>query len=309
MFAKYREFNRIEGLSDIRRFPRAKGKYIKLGVKAISKKTGNEYTRETDFFICPPEVEAVYGSKPKELDIFFPVNDPKVFFPQYFEWRGSSAGVKCRGDGTTADRNTDKGVVQRECPCEELEKGNCKRKGTLHVILPRVSIWGVYQISTSSYNSIIDINSGIDSAMALYRGKIAWKPFKLYREPIETHPNGAKQIHYTLHIKPCRLDYFIKNNEEIYTALNVPDEPKMIEKPEEPKKDVENRLDVVTDLAKKAGYKGWKSLTQAFPTIFGDKPDVKKAKKSVEEEDFTYNSLINALSDKIKEKGGDINER
>ena len=307
MFNEYRNFSKIKGLSDIRRFPRAEGKYIKLGVKAISEKSKKEYMKETDFFVCPPEVEAIYGSKPKELDVFFPVNDPSIFFPQFFEWRGSSAGVKCRGDGESADRNTDKGVVKRKCPCEELEKGNCKKKGTLHIILPKVSIWGVYQVSTSSYNSIIDINSGIDSAIALYGGKIAWKPFKLYREAIETHPNGAKQIHYTLHIKPYRLDYFIQQNEEIVEALDTSEEPKRIEAPVEKEKEetpLPTRLDTIADLAKKAGYKGWKAMLKDLPVIFGKSPDVAKAKQNVEEQDFAYNSLVNALNDKVQREGG-----
>ena len=56
------QFTKIKGLSDKRRLPRL-GK-IRLGVKAISQKSGKEYPKETDYFVCPPEVQAVYGEKP-----------------------------------------------------------------------------------------------------------------------------------------------------------------------------------------------------------------------------------------------------
>jgi len=200
-------FTRIEGLSSIRRLPRI-GK-IKLGIKIESKtkkdRQGNPvtYPKETNFFVCPPEIKKVYGDEPKELNIVFPVNDPEVIFPQCYKWYGSSKGLKCRGDGINAIRlNEDTGEMEeRTCPCDLLENGKCKQRASLIFMMPGIKIGGVYQIDLSSYHSIVDINSGIDYARALVGDRIVFLPFKLKRVPKETHNEGKKQIHYTLQLE------------------------------------------------------------------------------------------------------------
>ena len=206
------KFTRIEGLSSIRRLPRL-GK-IRLGIKKVSAKTGKEYPSETDYFVCPAEVRKVCGDEPKELNISFPINDPEVIFPQCYKWYGSSKGLKCRGDGVNALRlNEDTGEMEeRNCPCELLESGKCKQRGSLIFNLPDVAIGGVYQCDLSSYHSIVDINSGIDYARALLGEQIAFIPFKLKRVPKETHNEGKKQIHYTLQLE---LDVTVKQLKEI----------------------------------------------------------------------------------------------
>ena len=55
----------IEGLSDRFRLPRM-GK-IRLGIKKKSEKSGKEYPSAVDYFVCPPEVIAVYGDNPRDL--------------------------------------------------------------------------------------------------------------------------------------------------------------------------------------------------------------------------------------------------
>ena len=195
-----RRFTAIKGLSEVRRMPRA-GK-IRLGIKVKNEK-GTEYPKETDYFVCPEEVQKVYGKAPKELDIMFPTEDIGIVFPQAYEYYGSSKGLKCTGDGETAIRYNEetKSMDDRECPCEYLEQGKCKQRGHLMVLLPLVSMGAVYQIDTSSINSIIDLNSSFeylkDPAML---GRFAMIPLKLYRERRETHKDGKKQIHYTMRI-------------------------------------------------------------------------------------------------------------
>ena len=62
---------------------------------------------------------------------------------------------------------------------------------------------GVWQINTSSKNSIIDINSSIDFVRGII-GRVAMIPLVLKREPIETHRIEGKDIktgkHYTMKI-------------------------------------------------------------------------------------------------------------
>lgn len=194
----------IKGLSEIRRLPRL-GK-IRLGEKRVSKETGNEYPAEVDYFVVPPEVAKVYGDKPKELDVVFPVDDESIIAPYAYEYYGSSKGLKCTGTGEYANElNEQTGAIEkRTCPCEKLEQKKCKQRMHLRVILPRVNIGGVYQIDTSSFNSIVDIRSGLQwvkcatTSPEFPHGRLAWIPLKLRREATETHYEGKKQIHYTL---------------------------------------------------------------------------------------------------------------
>lgn len=193
------QFTRIKGVSDRRRLPRL-GK-IRLGVKAVSKKTGKEFPKEVDYFVCPEEVRKVYGDQPKELDVMVPVNDVDVIFPQAYVWYGSSRGAKCRGNGEQAIRvNEQTGEMEnRECPCELLEQKKCQRRAHLLVLLPKVSLGGIYQIDLGSYHSIVDINSGLDYVEALV-GRFAMIPLILRRTPRETHGSGQKETHYTLQL-------------------------------------------------------------------------------------------------------------
>ncbi|MCM8765937.1 MAG: hypothetical protein NC920_03720 [Candidatus Omnitrophica bacterium] len=195
-------FASIKDLSEIRRLPRL-GK-IKLGIKLISQKTNQEYPKETEYFIVPPEVARVYGNKPTALEVMFPINDREVVFPQAFKWYGSMRGLKCVGNGDQALRLREekREMEEIECEginCEHFKVGECQRIGHLMVILPRVNMGGIYQIDVGSYHSIVDVNSGIDYVQALV-GRFAMIPLRLCRFPKETHFEGQKQIHYTLQL-------------------------------------------------------------------------------------------------------------
>ncbi|MEM3793347.1 MAG: hypothetical protein QXS76_00410 [Candidatus Bathyarchaeia archaeon] len=191
------KITKVIGISERRRLPRL-GK-IRLGVKVVNPKTGEERPREVPYFVVPPEVARVYGEKPVELDIMFPVNDPALVFPQAYKWYGESRGLKCIGDGQRAYRLNDTGeMVERECPCELLEK-QCTLRAHLFVILPKVNMGGVYQIDIGSYNSIIDVNSGLDYVQALI-GRFAMVPLKLRRVPREIPYEGTLRLHYPLQI-------------------------------------------------------------------------------------------------------------
>ena len=192
-----KEFTRIKGLSDRRRLPRL-GK-IRLGIRALTQ-GGKSYPVEKRFFILPPEVARVYGQQAEELDVMFPVEDEEVIFPQRLTWFGQSLGPKCMGDGEKARRMNDKGIYEdRKCPCELLKNKECLQRANLMIMLPKVSVGGVYQIDIGSYHSIVDLNSGIDYIRALL-GRISMVPLKLKRVARETHGSGRKEIHYPLQI-------------------------------------------------------------------------------------------------------------
>jgi len=189
----------IKGLSDRRRLPRLG--VIRLGLKAKSKQSGKEYPTEVSYFVCPPDVQKIFGEKPTEIEVMLPINDINAVFPQAYKMYGSSKGLKCQGDGETAYRVNEesKEMEQIPCPCDCLESGKCKQTGTLMVMIPKVSVGGIYQLRTSSYNSIVDINSGLDYCSALI-GRFAMIPLTLRRVKTETHHDEKKQNHYTLQI-------------------------------------------------------------------------------------------------------------
>ena len=215
----------IKGLSQARRMPRL-GK-IRLGIKKKTK-TGKEYPAEVDYFILDPVVQnederqkmidefhALYGDQPKSIEIMFPVGDPAIYFPQDLKRYGSGSSLKCKGDGETATcaseefakdlkiiGKSDMGTPIVECKHEECpyyKSRQCSETGVLNVLLPKLPGAGVWQIVTGSKNSIININSGIDSVTALC-GRAHMIPLKLERVPTETIHEGKKSKHYILQI-------------------------------------------------------------------------------------------------------------
>lgn len=204
------EFRGIKGLSERRRLPRL-GK-IRLGIKKTSS-GGAEYPTEVDYFVCPPEIQRVYGAQPKSLRIMIPLEDSNQVFPQAYKWYGSGSGLKCKGDGQVALRrwadiepglqakisgaHDPNDLMEIPCPCPRLKSGECRVKGHLMVLLPDVSLSGIYQIDTGSANNLIEINSAIDFLRSLL-GRIAMIPLTLRREPVEITYQGKRRVHYLL---------------------------------------------------------------------------------------------------------------
>jgi len=215
----------IKGLSEIRRLPRL-GK-IRLGVK---KKTaaGVEYPSEVNYFICDPgtpseeenkkireEFEKLYGEQPKSIRIMFPVANPEVYFPQFYKRYGSGASLKCKGDGETARcgtegfaqglavvRKDEMGLPVVKClgkDCIYYKSKECSEVGTLQILLPELPGAGVWQISTGSFHSIVNLNSCIDYIIQVC-GRAHMIPLQLERRMQETQHNGKKSKHYMLHI-------------------------------------------------------------------------------------------------------------
>jgi len=215
----------IKNLSEIRRLPRL-GK-IRLGIK---KKTaaGVEYPAEVDYFILDPQTPSptenqklkdefvkLYGEKPKQIKIMLPVSDMEVTFPQHYKRYGRTTSLQCRGDGIEATAATDdftKGLqiirrnemghpvvrcAGRECPYYK-EKA-CSEVATLQVLLPDLPGAGVWQITTGSYHSIVNLNSCIDFIKSV-AGRAHMIPLMLERRPQEIGQEGKKRTHYIMQI-------------------------------------------------------------------------------------------------------------
>ncbi len=209
--------NRINGISNRRRMPII-GK-IRLGVK-VSGPNGF-YPKETPHFVVPEEVAKVFGAQPDELEVMFVSNDPTVNCPQALRWYGESAGLQCIGNNQVARRlNQDTWKTEsRSCPCEKLESGECGPRANLIFMIPKVSSGGLFQIDSSSINSMEKINSYFDF-LALTLGRIAMIPLKLRRVPVTRRREGRPTTHYPLELRyEGSADETARHQQETETIL------------------------------------------------------------------------------------------
>ena len=213
----------IKGVSDIRRLPRL-GK-IRLGEKEVSQRTGKEYPKALDYFLCPPEVQKIYGEKPRTLDIMFPVSDQSVFFPQFYKRYGLSTGLVCKGDGETATMHQDGEMIEIECvpdECEWYAKKHCRRLANLQFLLPKVPGLGVWQVDTTSFYSIININSALAMILAV-ADRIHMLPLQLILKPQEVSPEGKKKTVYVLDlVAPVTLAKLLNDSQTPARQLLMP---------------------------------------------------------------------------------------
>ena len=194
----------IKGLSEQRRIPRCDK--IHLGYRDPAKKGA---PTATDYFVCPPVVQKVYGQKPKELPIMIPVEDEEYWASQYYRCYSQTRGLVCKGDGEKCRRMVDvkteemanhdsTAVVWKELPCEGKEcpsyqKKQCREMMCLQFLLPDVPGVGVWQIDTSSINSIRNINSTTELIRGIC-GRIRMIPLLLTLEKIEiVNPDDGKK--------------------------------------------------------------------------------------------------------------------
>lgn len=210
----------IKGVSEIRRMPRL-GK-IRLGIKRVSDRTQNPYPVATDYFVVPDEIKKHVGDKPKQLNIMFPVEDPKEFAIQWLRCYSFTQGLVCKGDGMMCRRKVDTitgaladhttvewewkdGLPCNPDTCPEYcgEKPQCRRVMNLLFLMPDVPGFGVWQLDTSSFYSIVNINSCLDLIKRLC-GRISFIPLTLSLEPQIVEPPGIKRK--TVHILQIRSD-------------------------------------------------------------------------------------------------------
>lgn len=206
----------IKGLTERRRLPRV-GK-IHLGIMVDKNKQGKSctpYPRAVDYFVFPKEhpqyqeLVKTFGDKPKELRVMIPLEDEDRFASQYYRCYSKTRGLICKGDGETATRMIDaqtgaladrdsKAVAMKEVPCQgrdcpDYQSKKCRELMNLQFLLPEITGLGVWQIDTSSINSIRNINSAIDMLRAVY-GRVRMLPLILALEQIEVkNPDDGKK--------------------------------------------------------------------------------------------------------------------
>jgi len=155
----------IDGISEVIRLPRL-GK-IRLGIKKDAE--GTTYPEPTDYFVCPEEVKRVFGQKPRELRIMFPTNDPEQWASQYLRCYSKSRRLVCLGNAKTAvamgtSGTGDTELREKQCiplNCSAYQQKICRPVMNLQFLIPKCHGLGVYQLDTSSYHSMDNINSAL----------------------------------------------------------------------------------------------------------------------------------------------------
>lgn len=210
----------IKGWTEGNRLPR-------LGSIALGMKDENGIPKAFDYFVLPPEAQAVYGPTPRELDVVIPHEDLEVVMPAYLKRYGDQFGLICKGNGETAhlvanygrlgeydieavhdgyvqrstgeklEAETIKGKKYIKIPCAykncpAYRSNKCREVAILSVILFKVpGALGVYSLDTGSYNSFQNVKNSLEMLRAML-GRISFVPLKLKVAMEDKHPTIQK---------------------------------------------------------------------------------------------------------------------
>jgi len=312
----------IKGLSEVRRLPRL-GK-IRLGIKKIAK-SGVEYPSEVDYFILDPqtpsefenkklieEFQQKYGEKPKQIPIMLPVGNLDVVFPQFYKRYGKSTLLQCKGDGVEAICSNEEftknleiigkselGLPKVKClgpDCPYQKNNQCSRVGTLQVLLPELPGAGVWQITTGSVNSIMNLNSCLEYVKAV-AGRFHMIPLTLERREQEIQYEGKKSKHYILHINmQIKLSELQKlaNIDATKILLELPE-------PEESKEDILFQENAEIEARNNSLEEKIKKEFKADPSE-NNYPDISKFPKDQQEKAKNLIAKIKECKEKLGEK-------
>ena len=156
-----------------------------------------------------------------------PVEDEEFWASQYYRAYSQTRGLTCRGNGENcrrmidvktgemADRSSGK-VEWKEMPCDGQEciyyqSKKCREVMNLQFLLPQVPGLGVWQIDTSSVNSIRNINSSAELIRGII-GRIRMVPLLLTLEAIEVvNPDDGLGKKKTVHVMSLRHGATLQN--------------------------------------------------------------------------------------------------
>jgi len=214
---------------------------IKIGTK-VKRADGVEYPKALDYFLCPPEVlDATVAlaeergdtenlararqGKPITLYVTVPFGSVDRILPHYYKFYGSSAGLKCLGDGEwilrrAGDADSDPpGIIngrsmltlhsepcdRTTCPHAQASKrpyrdeqmvvpAPCQPRGYLHFLVWNVFRTGVYRLKMSKL-AIQQALGQFALAERLFR-HIDGLPYLLHlTQRMEQTPNGMKPLY------------------------------------------------------------------------------------------------------------------
>jgi len=312
----FKRFTKIKGdhpISSIRRLT-WKGK-IRLGIQVPTLEKGKDgkykkdqngdpvqrrdkfgdleyHPKDIPHFICPKEVKAMFGEEPTELDIAFPLSgldenglpDIGGLFPQAYKYYGKSKGLKCEGDGETARKANKEGVFEEiDCPCDKFgQKDGCSKRASLFFFIPKITMGAIYVIDSGSFNTMVDIQSGIYLALELLKDPITGEynsitmlPFKLRRMQRETQHDGRKDTHWPL---TCELDLPIEDIRKIRVGKTLFLEQKRVYQIPEREEEIEKEGAVIgePEPEEKVKKEEEKEAKDQEKQKEAEKPDLKK---------------------------------
>ena len=152
------------------------------------------------------------GDTPKKLNIIFPTEEADKFAQQWLRCYSFTQGLVCKGNGVTATRkiDVDTGDIAHSTTgewafhdwgcdpdtCVQYLDKQCRRVMNLLFMMPDVPGLGCWQLDTTSFYSIVNINSCLDLIRTIC-GRISFIPLTLSLEPIEVSPPGItkKTVH------------------------------------------------------------------------------------------------------------------
>lgn len=192
--------------------------HIRLGYRDETK---NNRPVETPYFVVPESIQSVYGPQPKELQVYLPSRDEYRLYEQKYVCYGANQKRLCHGDGETYERiikikskddnGKDISIAQKEygrCPtpenCEYGQEHRCAARMKIFFAVRGLTPGALYQLSTGSISSDIDIRSGINQLKDMFNGRFWWIRCKLVREEKKIpHPQtGAMITHYPVKLIP-----------------------------------------------------------------------------------------------------------
>jgi hypothetical protein len=224
----------IPGVTDRSRLPRL-GK-VRLGEKAQTD-SGTEYPKALDHFNFKdaPELAELFPGEVSEFGpIVLPHDDEETFMVSgRFAYSRSGLFCKCT-DGKMARRvKREKdaqgaiflqkaGEVVKDgdfftlpCPaemCPYWKKKSCKNLARFLFMVPDVPKLGVFEIATTSINTIINVLSMARVVKGLTNGKVTGIPFFLVLKPQEVEPEGKKKTVYVVDMEYRGNIYSLAND-------------------------------------------------------------------------------------------------
>lgn len=210
---------------------------IRLGVK-VKTQSGSERPDNADHFVIhdAPQLERVYGVQPKEIDVIFPSDDLEQCIPTWLMWwrpgardakgKAISGVLRCKGNGPAPTgepgvaeyfdkRDPKTGLVPtrpclgQQCPDAKDARGNpqCKASMQIFIFLPKVSPFGVFKISTTSWTTVKSLYDQLTWLKKINNGKITGICFKLVKEQrsfVKFDGNGreTKMAQWVVVLKP-----------------------------------------------------------------------------------------------------------
>lgn len=185
---------------------------ITTGTKAVSKTSGKEFPKATDYFVLEdfPELKESYGEKPTKLVLFFPSNEIQDFFNVDMVLYGTNQTLirKCNEDDECIHRIEEEinGVKYKasqvsDCICpllEEDSKKKCKAAMYLKAFVANRKTGKIenpqcYLFYSGSRNTAENIYSELNKIQSLV-GSLVGIPFGLSVKMVSGKTNATQRF-------------------------------------------------------------------------------------------------------------------